>query len=123
MAQLRSIAMLIALGLAGMAYGAQQPAPAPPDAADTQAAPPTTPDAQSTQMPTPHQKGSMGQQTLQGNMAASPKIVGMAVLSPTGEVLGSVIDVTMDSSRQPEYVVISSGNDTMTAVPYAAVNA
>jgi hypothetical protein len=27
----------------------------------------------------------------------------------------------MDADHQPEYVVISTGNDTMTAVPYSAV--
>jgi hypothetical protein len=43
------------------------------------------------------------------------------VISPAGESLGSIIDVTMDQQHQPEYAVVSTGNDTMTAVPYSAV--
>jgi len=70
---------------------------------------------------TPHQQGAVGQ-TPQGNVASgTPKLVGLQVQSPTGEAIGSVVDVTMDSSKQPEYAVISTGNDTMTAVPYSAV--
>jgi hypothetical protein len=45
----------------------------------------------------------------------------MQVISPSGQSLGSIIDVTMDAQHQPEYAVISTGNDTMTAVPYSAV--
>jgi hypothetical protein len=149
MAKLRSIAvpaaMLAALGIAGAAYAAQTPAP--PDPADsTQAAPQQNPDPSAASSPhqrdvtgqssqetvpnenpdpqaaaSPHQKGTMGQ-TPDGTMAhAAPKIVGVQVVSPTGEALGSVIEVTMDAQHQPEYAVISTGNDTMTAVPYSAV--
>jgi sporulation protein YlmC with PRC-barrel domain len=146
MANLRSIAVLLALALAGAAYAAQTPAP--PDPADTQAAPPPNenpdPDAASsphqrgvTQRPgdetapnaspdpdsasTPHQKGAVGETPHQGMAGTSMKLVGMQVISPAGESLGSVVDVTMDAQHQPEYAVISMGNDTMTAVPYSAV--
>lgn len=153
MAHLRSIAMLVALGLAGAtlqaapAHAAQRPGP--PDPADTQAAPPqnenpdpaaassphqreatqqqprdetapnSSPDPESAS--TPHQKGALGQMPHQGTSGNAKNLVGMQVISPSGESLGSVIDVTMDAQRQPEYAVISTGNDTMTAVPYAAV--
>jgi sporulation protein YlmC with PRC-barrel domain len=109
MAQLRSIALLVALGLAGAAVGAQKPAP--PDPADTPAA------------PNAHEQGKAGE-TPQGSEAAeSPKVVGLQVVSHTGQTLGSVIDVIVDDSKQPEYAVISTGNDTITAVPYRAVTA
>jgi hypothetical protein len=70
---------------------------------------------------TPHQKGAVGETPHAGMAGTATKIVGLEVKSPTGEQLGSVIDVTMDASRQPEYAVISTGNDTATAVPYSAV--
>jgi hypothetical protein len=138
--------MLVALGLAGTAYAAQTPAP--PDPADTQAAPPQgqTPDPAAASSPhqrdvtkqpgdetspnanpdpesasTPHQKGAIGQMPHEGMAGTSMKLVGMQVISPSGESLGSVIDTTMDAHHQPEYAVISTGNDTMTAVPYSAV--
>lgn len=125
MAQLRSIAIVAALGLAGAVCAAQKPAP--PDPADPQASTPTAPETTpgSTSDPaaasTPHQQGAVGQ-TPQGSVAVgSPKLVGLQVQSPTGEALGSIIDVTMDASKQPEYAVVSTGNDTMTAIPYSAV--
>jgi hypothetical protein len=106
MAQLRSIALLVALGFAGAAWSAQTPAP--PDPADA----PTSPNA--------HERGKAAE-TPQGNESAeSPKIVGLQVVSHTGQALGSVIDVIVDDSKQPEYAVISTGNDTITAVPYRA---
>jgi sporulation protein YlmC with PRC-barrel domain len=131
---------------AAPAYAAQTPAP--PDPADTQAAPPQSenPDPAAASSPhqreatkqqtdeatpnanpdpqaasTPHQKGAVGQMPHEGMAGTSTKLVGMQVISPSGESLGSVIDVTMDPQHQPEYAVISTGNDTMTAVPYSAV--
>jgi PRC-barrel domain len=151
MAKLRSIAMLMALGLTGAALAGQTPAP--PDPADTQAAPPPS-ESQSTQNPdpesassphqrdvtkqpgdesspnenpdpaaasTPHQKGAVGETPHSGMAGGAAKVVGLQVQSPTGEALGAVIDVTMDATHQPEYVIISTGNDTATAVPYSAV--
>jgi sporulation protein YlmC with PRC-barrel domain len=134
--------MLAALGLAGAAYAAQTPAP--PDQ-DTQATPAQNPDPQAASSPhqrnvtkhpgeetspnenpdpqaasTPHQRGAVGE-TGHPGMGSAPKMVGLQVISPSGESLGTVADVTMDSQHQPEYVVISTGNDTMTAVPYSAV--
>ena len=149
MAKLRSIAvpaaMLAAFGIAGAAYAQT---PAPPEPADsTQASPQQNPDPSAASSPhqrdvtgqqtpetvpnespdpqgaaSPHQKGTMGKSP-DGAMAhAAPKIVGLEVVAPTGEQLGTVIDVTMDPQHQPEYVVISTGNDTMTAVPYSTAS-
>lgn len=148
MATLRSIALLATLGLVGAAYAAQTPAPPDPASTDTQAAPPQneSPDPQAASSPhqrdvtkhpgeetsptdspdpqaaaTPHQKGAVGETPHEGMAGTSMKLVGMQVISPAGESLGSVVDVTMDAQHQPEYAVISMGNDTMTAVPYSAV--
>ena len=121
MATLRSIAMLAALGLAGAAYAAQTPPPPDPANTDTQAAPPQNESSDPSAASSPHQRGTVGETPHQGMAGTSMKIVGMQVISPAGESLGSVIDVTMDPQHQPEYAVISTGNDTMTAVPYSAV--
>jgi len=104
MAKLRSIAMLMALGLSGAALAAQTPPPPEPESASS-----------------PHQKGTVGETPSDAVSAQEPKIVGLEVQSPTGQSLGAVIDVTMDAQRMPEYAVISTGNDTMTAVPYKTV--
>jgi sporulation protein YlmC with PRC-barrel domain len=140
------VAVLGAFGIAGAAYAAQTPAP-PEPADSTQATPQQNPDPAAASSPhqreatgqqtqesvpnenpdpqgaaSPHQKGTMGQAP-DGAMAhATPKIVGLQVISPTGEALGSVVDVTMDAQHQPEYVVVSTGNDTMTAVPYSTAS-
>jgi hypothetical protein len=152
MAKLSSIMMLAALGLAGAAYAAQTPAPpdpadtqASPPATDSQSqnpdpsaassphqrdatkqpgsesTPTESPDPESAS--SPHQKGTVGETPHAGMAGTATKLVGLQVQSPTGEALGAVIDVTMDASRQPEYAVISTGNDTATAVPYSAVAA
>jgi hypothetical protein len=143
MAKLRSIAMLMALGLTSAAWVAAQ-TPAPPEPEDAQAA--QNPDPQAASSPhqrdvtkqpatesapnespdpeaasSPHQKGTVGETPHAGMAGAVPKVVGLQVQSPTGESLGAVIDVTMDASRAPEYVVISTGTDTATAVPYVTV--
>jgi sporulation protein YlmC with PRC-barrel domain len=55
-------------------------------------------------------------------MKGAANIVGYEVESEQGETLGAVIDVTMDASGEPEYVVISTGRDTATAVPYETVS-
>jgi len=152
MAKLRSIAMLMALGLTGAAWAAQTPPP--PAAGDAQAAPPTGTEPESTQSPdpqsassphqrdvtkqpateatpnaspdpdaasSPHQKGTVGETPHAGMAGREPKVVGLEVQSPSGQALGSVVDVTMDAQRMPEYAVISTGSDTMTAVPYKTV--
>ena len=93
MAKLRSIAMLMALGLSGASWAAQTPAPT--DAADA---------------PAPV-----------GMSDKDPRIVGLEVQSPSGQSLGAVIDVTVDAQRMPEYAIISTGSDTITAVPYKIV--
>src|SRR5690349_15143199 len=56
MAKLRSIAMLMALGLTGAAWAAQTPPP--PAAGDAQAAPPTGTEPESTQNPDPQSASS-----------------------------------------------------------------
>jgi hypothetical protein len=49
-------------------------------------------------------------------------MVGMEVQSPSGEPLGAVIDVVLDPTGEPAYVVISTGADTATAVPYSTAS-
>lgn len=152
MATRQSMAMLVALGLAGATWAAQNPAT--PDPADTQATVPPAAESSTTPSPdpsaassphqrevtkqpsdtetrpnaspdpqaasSPHQRGAIGEMPHAGQAAQTPKLVGMKVQSPSGQAIGSVVDVKMDASHQPEYVVISTGNDTMTAVPYSA---
>jgi sporulation protein YlmC with PRC-barrel domain len=152
MAKLRSITLLAALGLAGVTYAEQNPTPQadtqaePPTVTDpqstqnpdpaaassphqrdvtkqpgTESTPNESPDPEAAS--SPHQKGTVGETPHAGMAGTATKLVGLQVVSPSGEPLGSVIDVTMDASRQPEYAVISTGNDTSTAVPYSAVAA
>jgi hypothetical protein len=89
--------------------GAQKQAP--PDPAEVPAT------------PTAHERGRAGEAPQGTETADSPKVAGLQVVSQTGQALGSVIDVIVDDSKQPEYAVISTGNDTLTAVPYHAVTA
>jgi hypothetical protein len=53
------------------------------------------------------------------NVSGLPSIVGLDVISPAGEMLGAVITVV--ASTTGRYAIISTGNDTATAVPYEAV--
>lgn len=48
------------------------------------------------------------------------KLVGLAVESPSGEQLGSVVDIVRDTAGTPTYAVVAIDNDT-TAVPYDTV--
>jgi hypothetical protein len=57
--------------------------------------------------------------TPRDNVAGLPSIVGMEVISPAGEMLGNVITVV--ASTTGRYAIISTGNDTATAMPYEAV--
>lgn len=74
---------------------------------------------------TPHQRGAVGKEggASEGmaGKAGSSKVVGLQVESTTGQSLGTVSDVVADSGGQPAYAMISTGTDTMTAVPYDAV--
>lgn len=128
MAKLRLISMLAALGLAAAAVAAQTPDPSAassPHQRDvtkqpgTETAPTDSPDPEGAA--SPHQKGTVGEAPHAGMAGSTTKLVGLQVQSPSGEPLGAVIDVTVDASRQPEYAIISTGNDTATAVPYSAV--
>jgi sporulation protein YlmC with PRC-barrel domain len=70
----------------------------------------------------PHQREALGASP--GSTAAeAPKLVGLQVVSASGEQLGSVTDVMADSSGAPSYVVIapvpSSGGGASTAIPYS----
>lgn len=136
-----------ALGLASCAF-AQPPEPNPADTQSTQppvATPSDTPspqppvatpsDAPSAQPPVaaPSDAPSTQPPASEDNDAASgapkardsdsvsgiPSIVGLDVLSPAGEMLGTVINVV--ASTTGRYAIISTGNDTATAVPYEAV--
>jgi hypothetical protein len=69
----------------------------------------------------PHQREAIGASP--GSTAAeAPKLVGLQVVSASGEQLGSVTDVMADSAGAPSYVVIapvpSSGGGASTAIPY-----
>ncbi len=150
MDKLRTVSFLATLGLVAAAFAQAQTPPAdtqsaaPPETTTSQTtpspdpaaassphqrdvtakpgseAPPTNspePDAASS----PHQQGTVGAAPHAGMMGTASKMVGLQVQSPVGETLGSVIDVVLDSSGRPDYVVISTDTDTATAVPYAAV--
>jgi hypothetical protein len=61
-----------------------------------------------------------------GGMAAkdagSPQLVGLDVISPAGDPLGSVVDVVTDATGGPGYVVISaSGKNAV--LPYTSAAA
>jgi hypothetical protein len=103
---LRSLAMggaaAVVLGLASV-VSAKEPAPADPQ-------------------PTP-QSGAVAETPQTVTTVDAPKLAGMEVRSPAGQVLGTVIDVVANTSGEPGYAVISTGTDTATAVPYDTVAA
>ena len=96
-----SAAAAAALGLASMVW-AQSPEPGAPE---------STP-----------KTGGAGDTPQTTTTVDMPKLVGMEVRSPTGQALGTVIDLVATKSGAPGYVVISTGADTATAVPYDAVS-
>jgi len=68
----------------------------------------------------PHQQETMRTAEAGGlgaKDAAQTQIVGIEVISPSGDSLGSVIDAVKDPTGAPSYVVISSPKGN-TAVPY-----
>lgn len=103
-----SIAAAGAFALASVAF-AQTPEP--------------NPDTQSTQLPAPADAADTGPSAQKprdsDNVSGMPSIVGLDVLSSAGEMLGTVITVV--ASTTGRYAIISTGNDTATAVPYEAV--
>lgn len=121
MAKLRTVTMLAALGLAGAAFAAQTPPPPLPADPDQTAQSPDHESEPSRKEAGQHETGTVGETPNAAVAGTSTKLVGLEVRSTTGEPLGAVVDVTMDAHRQPEYAVISTGNDTQTAVPYSAV--
>ena len=69
----------------------------------------------------PHQQESLRTAEAAGmgaNDSASGEIVGLEVISPSGDSIGSVVDTVKDPAGAPSYVVISSPKGN-TAVPYA----
>jgi sporulation protein YlmC with PRC-barrel domain len=92
--------------------------PGTPESSPTQDSP--DPSAASS----PHQRGAVGATPAMGQDRAidAPKIVGLEVVSTTGQTLGAVIDTVLAPSGEPEYVVISTGDDTATAVPYTTAS-
>lgn len=118
----------------GLTLGcAHEPEPNPAVARSTQTAAPTRATAQSAQTPAPNPTDTQaaapsadpdvasGAQKARDSDSVSgvPSIVGLEVISPAGERLGTVITVV--ASTTGRYAVISTGNDTATAVPYEAV--
>ncbi|HEV7716956.1 MAG TPA: PRC-barrel domain-containing protein [Steroidobacteraceae bacterium] len=137
------------LGIGSTAFAQYQPAPQAPGAesspqtsqspdADAASSPhqrdvtsrPGTPETSTTESPdpdaasSPHQRGAVGDTPAMGQDRAidAPKIVGLEVVSTTGQPLGAVIDTVLAPTGEPDYVVISTGEDTATAVPYSAAN-
>jgi hypothetical protein len=51
--------------------------------------------------------------------ASAPVTVGLQVQTPTGEPLGTVVEIVSDASGQPAFAVITA-QDKSTAVPYTA---
>ncbi len=144
MNRLRSLSMMAALGLASAAYAQTQ---APPDTTPppgttqtppagstdpngassphqrdvtaqpgTEATPSTSPDPSAAA--SPHQRDAVGPtRTADAGTTAVPQIVGLEVDTPAGERLGAVVDLVLDPSGQPAYVVIATPADAA-AVPY-----
>ncbi|MBX5462100.1 MAG: PRC-barrel domain-containing protein [Steroidobacteraceae bacterium] len=149
MAKLRSVSFLIAASLAGAAYVQTPDAPPDPadtqasPPSSTEPTAPTQPEGASSRhqrdatdepgsesrpapgrepqsASNPPPRGAVGETPSPGaEVANGAHLVGLEVQSPQGESLGAVIDLTMDPSGEPEYVVISTGPNTATAVPYA----
>src|SRR5262245_5492990 len=112
-----SIAAAVAAALGLSALAAAQ-APAPTEPADAQETAPAAPSNshESDAVPTPE---GAAENTPRDNVAGLPSIVGLEVISPAGEMLGNVI--TVIASTTGRYAIISTGNDTATAMPYEAV--
>jgi sporulation protein YlmC with PRC-barrel domain len=148
MTTLRTLALAAALGISTAALAQTQ---TPPEQPGTESSPQTTgspePDAASsphqreatstpttgqetapTQTPdpsaasSPHQREAVGA-TPGSTAAEAPKLVGLQVVTSSGEEIGAVTDVMADSATgAPTYVVIaavpaSAGTDS-TAIPY-----
>jgi hypothetical protein len=148
---LRSFSIVAALGLASAVYAqsqttpdkTQQPGTSDPSAAssphqrdttgsrdvpETSPKPPADSTSPTTTDPSaassPHQQETT--RTAEANKGAGattdePQVVGLEVISPSGEPLGAVVDVVMNSSGAPSYAVISSAGKA-TAVPYSTVS-
>ena len=52
----------------------------------------------------------------------APQVMGLEVITPAGEQLGSVVDVVMDPTGAPAYVVIQSAGKN-SIVPYSTAAA
>jgi hypothetical protein len=98
------------------------------DAAGTATAPNTTesPATEQSMNPgaasSPSQEESMRTAEAAGRGApdaASGQVTGLEVISPSGEALGTVVDVVTEQSGAPAYVVISSQKGN-TVMPYSA---
>jgi cytoskeletal protein RodZ len=73
----------------------------------------------------PHQKDSMRTAEAAGmnaKDAANPQLVGLEVITPAGDPLGSVVDVVNDPTGSPGYVVITSAGKNA-IVPYSTAAA
>jgi hypothetical protein len=57
-----------------------------------------------------------------GDTKPKDKLVGLPVETPSGQPIGSVVDIVRDRSGNPTYAVVAIDNDT-TAVPYETASA
>ncbi len=57
-----------------------------------------------------------------GDTKPKDKLVGLPVETPTGQAIGSVVDIVRNNAGTPTYAVVAIDNDT-TAVPYETVTA
>jgi len=154
MGTLRYFSMLAALGLAGAAYaqtqatpdqpGTQSEAPSSPSSQTSPGSQDTSPGSASsphqrdvTSQPTnesppnenpdpaaassPHQQNSLHMAEAGTARAVQP---GMTVQAPSGELLGTVVDLVPGPTGSTEsgYVVIASSGGSATPVPYAAAS-
>ena len=150
MGTLRYFSMLAALGLTGAAHaqtqaapdqpGTQSNAPASPGSQDTSPGSASSPhqrevtSQQAEESPpnenpdpsaasSPHQQNSM-RMAEAGGAAARSVQPGMTVQAPSGESLGTVVDLVPGPTGSTEsgYVVIASSGGSATPVPYAAAS-
>jgi hypothetical protein len=112
--------LVAALGVAGAA-GAQAQKPPTPD----QPMPPSSSSSSSSDpssASSPHQQDAMRTAAAAGRGAAdaaSGDVIGLEVISPSGNSLGTVVDTVKDPTGAPAYIVISSAKGN-TVMPYPA---
>jgi hypothetical protein len=115
---LRTLSMLSAVGLlsavSAQTLAAQGAQPATPPAAATP--PSVNPEAGA------NERAAGKEKQIAGDTKPKDKLVGLPVETPSGQPIGSVVDIVRDRSGNPTYAVVAIDNDT-TAVPYETASA